>query len=96
MAKKIFSPPESFSMAPLAAILPVKSQVAKLEALSSFFYARFERVNAILGDAQDGKNEHGSRALQAERAMLQQILDWLDIKPSENGPSADSGVDDGS
>ena len=70
-------------MAPLLALLPAKSQVNKLEGLSSFFYARFERVNAILVEAAMRPEEPPPLALQAERAMLQQILDWLEITPAE-------------
>lgn len=69
-------------MAPLLALLPAKSQVSKLEGLSSFFYARFERVNAILGEAAMRPDDPPPLALQAERAMLQQILDWLEITPA--------------
>jgi hypothetical protein len=88
MKKSICSPPDPFSLAPLLALLPVKGQVGKLEALTSSLYARFEKVQGLQRELE-GANEpiEGTRRAAAEAAMLRQVLDWLAVKPGE-GESA--------
>lgn len=67
--------PDAFSLSPLASILPSVGRVARLEEALSSLFARHETVQSALraeeGDALD---------LQAEEAMLREILAWLSVK----------------
>lgn len=83
MKRSIFSPPDSFSIAPLLALLPVRGKIGKLEALTSSLFARYEKVSVARRElGADVERETGKR-LAAEEAMLKQVLDWLAVNPEE-------------
>ncbi len=73
---------DPFSQSPIVTLLPVLSQVDKLKDLKSFFYARYEKV-AALREGVVGDMNKSDDALQAEYAMLLEILDWLKITPAK-------------
>ena len=73
---------DDFSQAPMVSLLPVLSQVDRLKSLQSFIYARYEKV-AILRESS-GAGMSNSDAIQAEYAMLLEILDWLKMTPTKD------------
>jgi hypothetical protein len=79
--KSIYSPPDSFSLAPFLALLPVCGDIGKLEELTSSLYARYEKV-------ANQEHAESGRARAAEAAMLKQVLDWLEVHP-DHEPGAD-------
>ena len=82
MKKSLCSNPEPFSLSPLLALLPVKGQVGKLEALTSSLFARFEKVVALQKEMEaNPETPELSRRPANEAAMLRQVLDWLAVKP---------------
>lgn len=82
MKKSLCSNPEPFSLSPLLALLPVKGQVGKLEALTSSLFARFEKVVALQKEMESNpESPELSRRPASEAAMLRQVLDWLAVKP---------------
>ena len=81
MKRGLYSAPEAFSLLPLLALLPVRGEIGRLEALTASFYARYERVSGLLKEAESLLGGEIKRRLVAEQAMLKQILDWLVVKP---------------
>ncbi|MBN8548286.1 MAG: hypothetical protein J0M12_03100 [Deltaproteobacteria bacterium] len=82
MKKSLCSNPEPFSLSPLLALLPVRGQVGKLEALTSSLFARFEKVLALQKELElNPDSSELSRRPASEAAMLRQVLDWLAVKP---------------
>ena len=83
MKRSPFSAPDSFSLLPLLALLPVRGSLKRLELLTSSLYARYEKVTATrkeLGVSGDSDRSVDKR-LFAEEEMLRQTLDWLELKP---------------
>ncbi len=80
MKDRTFIKPDLFSQAPMLSLLPVLSQVEKLKAMQSFFYARYEKVAAIKENSHEKINDF----IQAEYSMLIEILDWLKMKPAKD------------
>lgn len=81
MAHSLFSPPDGFSAVPLLSLLPSVGQVARLDALTSSLYARYEKVVSTLKDPElDGDGDERRRWV-VEELMLRQVLDWLAVKP---------------
>ncbi len=77
------SPPDAFSTAPLLSILPVRSQISRLEPLTSFFYARYEKVNAMRKELEGpGADSEALRRVIAEQGMIKGVLDWLEVTPT--------------
>jgi hypothetical protein len=60
--------PESFSISPLASLLPSLGNLSRLDSLVSSLFARFEAVEA--------RREH----VDSQDQRAQQILDWLAVK----------------
>jgi hypothetical protein len=83
MKRSLYSPPESFSIAPLLALLPVRGKIGKLESLTSSLFARFEKVAALRADLGAEVDRETVKRLTAEEAMLKQVLDWLAVTPEE-------------
>ena len=83
MNRPLLSSPDLFSNSPMLAILPVLSQVDKLEPLTSFFFARYEKVRAMRKELADPESQSLIKTLAAEQAMLEQVLTWLRVKPTE-------------
>jgi len=81
MKKSLISPPDSFSIAPLLALLPVRGKIGKLESLTSSLFARFEKVSALRGNLGTDVERELVKRLDAEEAMLKQVLDWLAVNP---------------
>jgi hypothetical protein len=81
MRRSLFSAPDSFSLLPLLALLPVAGKVGKLEALTSSVYARYENVVLMQRELQGTDEEEALKRFAAEEAMLRQVLDWLAVKP---------------
>ncbi len=81
MKSNRYSGPESFSLSPLLALLPVKGQIAKLATLTASFYARYEKVTHLLAELEQGAEPEIKRRLNAELQMLKQVLDFLAVKP---------------
>lgn len=84
MKKSLFAPPDPFSLAPLLMLLPVRGDIAKLEALTSSLFARYEKVVALRRDMGEDVEREVARRLGAEEAMLRQVLDWLAVNPERN------------
>lgn len=80
MSVSFGGPPDPFSLSPLLALIPQKGNLSRLESLVSSLFARYEKVEALRGEATEQEAE---RRYAAESAMLRQILDWLAVKPSE-------------
>jgi hypothetical protein len=78
MAGNVGGPPDSFSLAPLVALLPQRGKLARLESLVPSLFARYESVEQLRGVANDREVE---RSYGVESAMLRLILDWLAVKP---------------
>jgi hypothetical protein len=81
MAGNVSGPPDSFSLAPLVALLPQRGKLTRLESLVPSLFARYESVEQMRGEAGDRDAE---RSYGAESAMLRLILDWLAVKPGGN------------
>jgi hypothetical protein len=81
MRRSLYAPPESFSLAPLLMLLPVRGKIGKLESLTSSLFARYEKVAALRRDMGDEVEPDVARRLGAEEAMLKQVLDWLAVNP---------------
>ena len=81
MKRSFYSAPEAFSLSPLLALLPVRGEIGKLEALTASLYARYEKVSGLLKEAESVLGGEIKRRLLAEQGMLKQILDWLVVKP---------------
>ena len=82
MKRSLAAGPDSFSVAPLLSLLPVMSQTGALQPLSSFFYARFERVAALRRELELQGDSEALRRTSLEQNMLRQMLDWLEISPA--------------
>lgn len=83
MGRPHFSAPDSFSLFPMLALLPVRGSLKRLEQLTSSLYARYEKVTNLrkeIGVAGEVDREVDKR-LVSEEAMLRQVLDWLELKP---------------
>ena len=83
MKRSIISPPDSFSIAPLLALLPVRGRIGKLESLTSSLFARYEKVSALRSNLGNEVEREMVKRLDAEEAMLKQVLDWLAVNPEE-------------
>ena len=83
MSKSIFAPPDTFSVSPLLSLLPVRSQVGTLQPLTSFFYARYERVAGMRREIEGRGDPEALRHISAEAAMLREVLDYLKVTPSD-------------
>lgn len=86
MKRSLYSAVDEFSLSPLLAILPVRGRIGQIESLKSAMFARYERVAAQQQDAQhqadaERIDESSRRRLDAEAAMLKQVLEWLALKP---------------
>lgn len=79
MKRKLSIPPDMFAVSPMLALLPVLGQVGELDQLTTFFYARYEKVKTLIDNTGDNPNQ---RPLVAELAMLKQVLEWLNVKPN--------------
>ena len=76
--------PDLFSFSPMLSILPVLGQVGKLETLTSFFFARYEKVSALRKELElHDPADESLRRSTLELAMLRQVLDWLKVNPEE-------------
>ena len=85
MKRPRFAVPDEFSLSPLLALLPWRGDLARLESLTSSFYARFEKVEKLL--AESDEESELRRRHSAEHAMLKQVLDWLSDGQSQQGAS---------
>jgi len=83
MKRPFLSAPDSFSSLPLLSVLPVRGDFGRLRTLSSSLYARYEKVQLQLKDAERGRRE-GDRRLVAEEAMLKQVLEWVRQQPEQD------------
>lgn len=85
MKRNLLSPPEPFTLSPMLSLLPVLSNVGKLESLKASLFARYEKVTALRKSAADsGAGDIESRRkIETEGNMLFQVLEWLDLKPEE-------------
>ncbi|MBX7145125.1 MAG: hypothetical protein K1X79_11790 [Oligoflexia bacterium] len=82
MKRSLMSAPESFTLAPLLALLPSRGDVSKIESLTPSLFARYEKVLAFQREcAQNPELADSSRRFFAESAMLRTVLDWLQVKP---------------
>lgn len=81
MKKSLIAPPESFSIAPLLALLPVRGKIGRLESFTSSLFARHEKVSALRSSLGHDVERETVKRLDAEEAMLKQVLDWLAVKP---------------
>jgi hypothetical protein len=77
MTRKFSSPPESFGLSPLLALLPEEGSSSRLQALSSSLFARHEKVESLRGEASTKDQE---RRYGAEATMLKQVLEWLEVR----------------
>ena len=88
---------EASSGQPLLAIMPIQGRSAELKRLSSSLFARFEKVSALRSQLGEDAPRESLRRIQAEEAMLKQILEWLEINPGSTGSAAkvlDQGEED--
>ena len=78
---------DTFSFSPLLALLPVLSRIENLKPLTSFFYARYEKISALRRSVDSQTDSDSSHAFLAEQAMLQEVLEWLgvDLSKREGG-----------
>ena len=83
MKKGLYSNPESFSLSPLLALLPVRGVVGELEKLTSSLFARYERVRALKRSLDEESLRGSQKRIVAEEAMLRQVLDWLSVNLDE-------------
>lgn len=81
MKKPLASPPDSFSVHPLLAILPRTGSLNKLESFQSALFARYERVSASRASATTSDSQ---RKFQNEEAMLRVVLDWIQTSEGES------------
>lgn len=82
MKRSLLAPPDSFTLAPLLALLPCRGDISKLESLTPSLFARYEKVLAFQREcAQNPELADSSRKFSAEAAMLRTVLDWLQVKP---------------
>ena len=89
MKKSLSSGPDPFSMSPLLALLPVRGDVGRLEALTSSLFARYEKVSALQREMQEHpETQEAARRTAAEAAMLRHVLDWLAVKPGDSSEEA--------
>ncbi|RMG44393.1 MAG: hypothetical protein D6719_01885 [Candidatus Dadabacteria bacterium] len=79
------SAPDAFSLFPHVVLLPVCGDVGKLAGYTSALYARYEKVAAIRKEVGEEVDRRQFHKLEAEHAMLKQVLDWLKIKPENEG-----------
>lgn len=82
MKKSLFSQPDTFSISPLLALLPVMGNLQKLDQLSASLYARYEKVAALKKNVDS--NDLAYKNFIAEQEMLKQVLDYLNIKPEQD------------
>ena len=75
MSEPNLGPADPFTYHPFLMLLPVTGKLAKLEALSSSFYARLEKVQ--LAQSQTKGDPEAVRHIDAELNMLRGVLDWL-------------------
>jgi hypothetical protein len=85
MKRRLFSPPEQFSLSPLLALLPVLGKVDKLEGLTASLFARYEKVMALRKSVAEAGDTDNRRRLDAEANMLSEVLAWLEIRPEPEG-----------
>ncbi len=84
MKRYVSANPDPFSLSPLVALLPVRGDVGRLEALTSSLFARYEKVSSIQREMQENvESPEVLRRTSAEAAMLRQVLDWLAVTPGE-------------
>jgi hypothetical protein len=79
LKRSLYAPPDLFSSVPLVSLLPVLGELKKLEGLSSFIFARYEKVASMLKEFESASSE--AKSMESELAMLKQVLDWLGIEP---------------
>ena len=84
MRRSLLSAPDTFSLNPLLALLPVRGDIGRLSGLTGSLFARYERVTSLQRETSDGLTAEARRRMSVEEAMLKQILDWLEVRP-ENG-----------
>lgn len=77
MKRALFSPPDSFALSPLLAILPSVGSVGRLEPLTASLFARYEKVTALKKDLAGGRDTNNLNRLSAEEAMVKTVLEWL-------------------
>lgn len=77
MKRSLFAPPDTFSLQPFLACLPVIGSVQELKKMSTALYARYEKVSVMRKEIGQDVHGAGSQRLLAEEAMLKQVLDWL-------------------
>lgn len=84
MKRSLSAPPDPFSLSPLLALLPVRGDVGKLDALTTSLFARYEKVSVLQRELQENaESPEVLRRTASEAAMLRQVLDWLAVKPNE-------------
>jgi len=83
MKRPIFAPPDSFSLSPLLALLPVRGELSKLEGLKASFFARYEKVTGLSSELDSEQNADLAARLNHERAMLKEVLTWLEVSLEE-------------
>lgn len=85
MARSIMSGPDVNALLPSLALLSPRGALAKLEQLNSSYFARYEKVCALKEEAGASADvdRDVARRLEAEEAMLKQVLDWLKLRTGE-------------
>ena len=99
MKRSPFAGPDAFSLSPLLALLPACVGSKSLElidrhqlrtgasssAFAAAYYARYERVRADLQRLDRTVEPDVQKSLDAEEKMLKELLDWLEMQPTEEG-----------
>ena len=83
MKKTLFASPDSFSVAPLLALLPVRGSALELEKLTASLFARYEKVRASKKAMGASSDRELLRRAAAEEAMLKHVLEWLSVSTGE-------------
>jgi len=70
---------DAFSSSPFLAVLPSFGGAQAGKTYVSSLYARFEKVSAQMASL-DRESEQDLRRLNAEKMMLENVLDWLKVR----------------
>ncbi len=79
MAKSVLDPIDANSYAPLLAMLPTLGRVADIERYYAAFFARHDKVQALLSTIDPNNDGETFRRIRTEEQMLKAVLDWMAV-----------------